>query len=80
MNVKILKVCLILLGILAISGCTTKVEYVDRVQKVSVIEKCKVEKAYLCSAGKATYTEEIHQMLLCIKQLKGQVQVCTGGK
>lgn len=80
MNVKILKKYFMILGIMVISliflGCSTKTVFVDRVVEVPVIEKCKIPKPQLCHYGKATLTEEITQMRMCIKELQSLIKIC----
>ena len=72
MNVKTLKSCLIILGLMAtsivISGCAEKV-YVDRPVEVKVPQKVELPKVQ-CYAGQSTYTEEIKEMRLCIERYK----------
>ena len=75
MNVKTLKNWLMILGVLVIStGCTEKV-YVDRPVEVKVPVKCVVPEVK-CYPGKATYTEEIAEMRICIERYKQAVEVC----
>lgn len=74
MNVKILRNCLIVLGMLGFSGCTEKV-YVDRPVEVKVPTKCKVPEV-TCSAEKSTYTELIKEMRICIERYKQAAEVC----
>lgn len=75
MNVKILKNLLIVLALLGIStGCAEKV-YVDRPVEVKVPVKCVVPEVK-CFPGKATYTEEIAEMRMCIERYKQAAEVC----
>ena len=75
MNVKKLRNLLMILGLLGIStGCTEKV-YVDRPVEVKVPVKCVVPEVK-CFPGKATYTEEIAEMRMCIERYKQATEVC----
>lgn len=75
MNAKILKNLLIVLALLGIStGCAEKV-YVDRPVEVKVPVKCVVPEVK-CFPGKATYTEEIAEMRMCIERHKQAAEVC----
>lgn len=75
MNVKRLRNLLIVLALLGIStGCAEKV-YVDRPVEVKVPVKCVVPEVK-CFPGKATYTEEIAEMRMCIERYKQAVEVC----
>ena len=76
MNVKLLRVCLTILGVMVISGCSAKPTFVDRVVKVPTLVKCEVSEPKFCNYGKSTYTEEIDEMRLCITELKAQVSKC----
>lgn len=75
MNAMILKSLLMIFVLLGISGCSEKV-YVDRPIEVKVPVKCEVPKV-VCTAGQATYTEEIREMRLCIERYKQAVAVCS---
>ena len=75
MNAMILKSLLMIFVLLGISGCSEKV-YVDRPIEVKVPVKCEVPKV-VCTAGQATYTEEIREMRLCIVRYKQAVAVCS---
>jgi len=75
MSVKTLKNCLMIFVLLVISGCSEKV-YVDTPVEVKVPVKCEVPKV-VCTAGQATYTEEIREMRLCIERYKQAVAVCS---
>lgn len=75
MNAMILKSLLMIFVLLGISGCNEKV-YVDRPIEVKVPVKCEVPKV-VCTAGQATYTEEIREMRLCIERYKQAVAVCS---
>jgi hypothetical protein len=50
--------------------------YVDRPIEVKVPVKCEVPKV-ICTAGQATYTEEIREMRLCIERYKQAAAVCS---
>ena len=76
MTVKILKIFLMILGVMAISGCATKQTYVDRIVEVPVVQKCKIPKPSQCTSGKPTYTEEVNQMRLCIREYRELSKVC----
>lgn len=75
MSAMILKSLLMIFVLLGISGCSEKV-YVDRPIEVKVPVKCEVPKV-VCTAGQATYTEEIREMRLCIERYKQAVAVCS---
>lgn len=74
MNVKILRNCLIVLGMLGFSGCTEKV-YVDRPIEVKVPVKCKVPEVK-CFPRQSTYTEEIKELRMCVERHKQAAEVC----
>lgn len=76
MTAKILKIFLMILGVMVISGCTAKQTYVDRIVEVPVVQKCKIPKPSQCTNGKATYTEELNQMRVCIREYRELVKVC----
>ena len=76
MTAKILKIFLMISVILVISGCAVRPVYVDRVVEVPVITKCKVPKPESCGYGKSTYTQEVNQMRLCIRDYKRLVKIC----
>lgn len=81
MSVKILKLFLMILGVMVISGCASKPTFVDRIIEVPVIQECKIPKPVQCTSGKRTYTEEVNQMRLCIREYRELVKVCEkGGK
>lgn len=79
MNVKILKICLILFVAAVFSGCGCKpvetVRYVDRPYEVKVPVACVVPNV-LCDANQTTYTGVIKEMRLCIERYKEAVEVC----
>jgi hypothetical protein len=75
MSAMILKSLLMIFVLLVISGCSEKV-YVDRPVEVKVPVKCEVPKV-ICTAGQATYTEEIREMRLCIERYKQAAAVCS---
>lgn len=73
-------------GIIAIAiiamftGCVNKqIEYVDRPFDRIVVKSCEVPKITQCEYGKETYTGEINQMRLCIRQLQDAIEVCSKG-
>jgi hypothetical protein len=74
MNVKILKICLIVFASFLISGCT-KTIYVDRVTKVNVPVPCTVPEVK-CEFDKPTYTEVISELVRCIEEHKAAAAVC----
>ena len=76
MTAKILKIFLMILGVMVISGCATKQTYVDRIVEVPVVQKCKIPKPTHCTEGRATYTEEVTQMRVCIREYRELVKVC----
>ena len=76
MTVKILKIFLMILGIMVISGCTAKQTYVDRIVEIPVVQKCSIPKPSQCASGKSTYTEEVNQMRLCIREYRELSKVC----
>ena len=49
--------------------------YVDRPVEVKVPVKCIVPEV-TCFPGRATYTEEIAEMRMCIERCKQVVEVC----
>lgn len=65
-----------ILVVMVISGCTAKQTYVDRIVEVPVIQKCKIPKPTQCTSGKPTYTEEVNQMRVCIREYRELVKVC----
>jgi len=75
--VKILKLCSIILLLLTITACSTKVEkvYIDKPFEVQIPIKCVVPDVN-CSFKKGTYTEIIGSMLECISDLKKANKVC----
>lgn len=76
MTAKILKIFLMILGVMVISGCSAKQTYVDRVVEVPVVQKCKIPNPTHCIEGRATYTEEVTQMRVCIREYRELVKVC----
>ena len=76
MNVKILKKALIALLIgLILTGCTTKIEYVDRPVEVKVPQKCIVPEVQI-DLNKPTYTEKIQALEIYIYELEEASKVC----
>lgn len=71
-------VLLIAIAILLFSGCSNKTEikYVDRPFEQIVVVKCKVPEVTECVYGKTTYTGEINQMRMCIRQMQEAIEVC----
>ena len=76
MSAKILSVFLMMFVIMAISGCSNKIEYVDRPVEVPIMQKCVVSVPVSCQSGKPTYTEELNQMRICIRDFKEVINVC----
>ena len=74
MNVKILKVLLMLFVMLVTSGCAEKV-YIDRPIEVKVPVKCLTPEV-TCYPGRATYTEEIKELVMCVERHKQAAEVC----
>ena len=79
MSVKILKLFLMISVTMVISGCASKPTFVDRVIEVPVIQECKIPNPVQCTSGKRTYTEEITQMRLCIREYRELVKICEKG-
>ena len=76
MNVKILKKALIVLLIGSIlSGCTTKIEYVDRAIEVKVPQKCIIPEIQI-DLNKQTYTEKVEILEIYIYELEEAIKVC----
>ena len=76
MSVKILKKALIALLIgLILTGCTTKIEYVDRPVEVKVPQKCIVPEVQI-DLNKPTYTEKIQALEIYIYELEEASKVC----
>lgn len=76
MSAKILSVFLMTFVITVISGCSSKIEYVDRPVDVPIVQKCVVSVPVSCQSGKPTYTEELNQMRICIRDFKEVINVC----
>lgn len=74
MNVKILKILLMIFVLLLFNGCAEKV-YVDRPIKVEIPVKCIVPKTH-CDFNKDTDTEVIVSLRTCIEDLKKSIEVC----
>lgn len=78
MNAMILKILLSIFVLISISGCTTKTEYVDRIVRSTTVVPCNIPIPPSCEYEvKETYTEEIKQMYLCIKDAKSVIGVCN---
>lgn len=76
MNVKILKILLIISGLFLFSGCSQKeIVYVDREVEVKVPVRCITPKVE-CNFKQVTDTEVIQSLLVCIKDLKKSNEVC----
>lgn len=76
MNAKILKKALIILLIGSIlTGCTTKIEYVDRPVEVKVPQKCIIPNISI-DLNKTTYTEKVNAMEIYIYELEEAIKIC----
>lgn len=58
-----------------LTGCTTKIEYVDRPIEVKVPQKCIVPKV-TAELNKTTYTEKIQALEIYIYELEEAIKVC----
>jgi len=58
-----------------ITGCSTKIEYVDRPVEVKVPQKCIIPNVYL-DLNKPTYTEKVNAMEIYIYELQEAIKVC----
>ena len=65
---------ILLIGSL-LTGCTTKIEYVDRPVEVKVPQKCIVPKV-TAELNKETYTEKIQALEIYIYELEEAIKVC----
>ena len=80
MNVKILRMLLVIFVILTTTGCSlfqqrVKIEYVDRIVEKKVTVPCVVPDAN-CSFNRETDTEVIGSLLECITEMKKNEEVC----
>ena len=78
MNVKILKMFLMLLSLLILTSCSkckSEVKYVDKPYRVNVPVKCIVPDSN-CSFDRKTDTEVISSMLECIIDMKHNEEKC----
>ncbi len=78
MNVKILKLCLMIFVIAVFSGCSCpkpKPIYIDKPVEVLVPIKCEAPITH-CDFNKSTYTEVIASLRLCIEDFRKNEEVC----
>lgn len=75
MNVKILKLLLMIFAILLFSGCSEKIVYVDRPIEVKVPIKCVIPDIH-CNFNQSTDTEVLIKLRTCIEDLKQSINVC----
>lgn len=76
MNVKILKILLMIFAILLFSGCSEKQTlYVDRPVEVYIPTKCIIPETH-CDFNKKTDTEVIFYMRTCIEDLRKSIKIC----
>lgn len=64
----------LLIGLI-LTGCTTKIEYVDRPVEVKVPQKCIVPEVQI-DLNKPTYTEKIQALEIYIYELEEASKVC----
>lgn len=75
-----MKYIIIAIILIMFTGCANKqIEYVDRPFDRIVVKSCEIPKITQCEYGKETYTGEINQMRLCIRQLQDSIEVCSKG-
>lgn len=78
MSAVMSKMLLSIFVLISISGCTTKTVYVDRIVRSTTVVPCSIPMPLSCEyEAKGTYTEEIKQMYLCIKDAKSVIGVCN---
>ena len=71
-----LKLFLMMLSALALTGCTsTQIKYVDKPYEVKVPVRCSVPDEN-CSFNRKTYTEIINSMRECIIEMKHNKEKC----
>ena len=76
MNAKILNLFLMIFVVPLFSACSNKeIIYEDRVVEVKTPVKCVTPKVE-CNFKKATYTEVLNEMRLCIEKLQKVNEVC----
>lgn len=75
MNVKILKISLMIFATLLFSGCSEKIVYVDRPIEVKIPVQCKVPETH-CNFNKQTDTEVIIALRTCVQDLIQSTKVC----
>ena len=76
MNVKILKISLMIFVALLFSACSNKeLVYVDREVEVKIPVKCNIPETH-CDFNKSTDTEVITSLRTCIEDLKQSIGVC----
>ena len=66
---------IILLIGLILTGCTTKIEYVDRPVEVKVPQKCIIPNITI-DLNKTTYTEKVNAMEIYIYELEEAIKIC----
>lgn len=77
MNAKILNLFLMIFVLMVISGCSTKdIVYVDRPVDKVVTNSCIIPEPDECKPNKPTYTEEVNQMRICVREYKRLVEIC----
>ena len=75
MNVKILKLSLMIFALLLFSGCSEKILYVDRPVKVYIPTECIIPEIH-CDFNKITDTEVISSLRTCIEDLRKNISIC----
>ena len=58
-----------------LTGCTTKIEYVDRPVEVKVPQKCIIPNISI-DLKKTTYTEKVNAMEIYIYELEEAIKIC----
>ena len=74
MNVKTLKVFLMMFVILSFNGCSQK-EYITKTVEVKIPVQCITPDVY-CDFNKSTYTEVVESLVMCIDKYKLSNEVC----
>ena len=65
---------ILLIGLIT-TGCSTKIEYVDRPVEVKVPQKCIIPNISI-DLNKPTYTEKVNAMEIYIYELQEAIKVC----
>jgi len=65
---------ILLIGLIT-TGCSTKIEYVDRPVEVKVPQKCIIPNISV-DLNKPTYTEKVNAMEIYIYELQEAIKVC----